>query len=51
VVTRIATSDAFDKSAGKLGVEQIDLLILHQALPSRFDPTVDAYRSSAAGVR
>ena len=23
----------FEKSAGKLGVEQIDLLILHQALP------------------
>ena len=36
---------AFDKSAGKLGVEQIDLLILHQALPSRFDLTVDAYRA------
>ena len=27
------TLHAFDKSAGKLGVEQIDLLILHQALP------------------
>ncbi|SEP48475.1 aldo/keto reductase [Amycolatopsis saalfeldensis] len=36
---------AFDKSAGKLGVEQIDLLILHQALPSRFDLTVGAYRA------
>ena len=40
-----ATLHAFDKSAGKLGVEQIDLLILHQALPSRFDLTVDAYRA------
>src|SRR5215218_7854337 len=37
-----ATLHAFDKSAGKLGVERIDLLILHQALPSRFDLTLDA---------
>jgi diketogulonate reductase-like aldo/keto reductase len=40
-----ATRHAFDKSAKKLGVEQIDLLILHQALPSRFDLTLDAYRA------
>ncbi|MFD4368631.1 aldo/keto reductase [Rhodococcus sp. NPDC058521] len=40
-----ATRHAFDKSAGKLGVDTIDLLILHQALPSRFDLTVDAYRA------
>ncbi len=40
-----ATLHAFDKSAGKLGVEQIDLLILHQPLPSRFDLTLDAYRA------
>jgi diketogulonate reductase-like aldo/keto reductase len=40
-----ATLHAFDKSAGKLGVDQIDLLILHQALPSRFDLTIDAYRA------
>jgi diketogulonate reductase-like aldo/keto reductase len=39
------TLHAFDKSAAKLGVEQIDLLILHQALPSRFDLTQDAYRA------
>ena len=39
------TRHAFDKSAGKLGVERIDLLILHQALPSRFDRTIDAYRA------
>ncbi len=38
------TLHSFDKSAGKLGVEQIDLLILHQALPSAFDKTVEAYR-------
>ncbi|MFJ5307516.1 aldo/keto reductase [Streptomyces sp. NPDC088350] len=36
---------AFDKSAGKLGVDQIDLLLLHQALPSAFDRTLDAYRA------
>ena len=35
----------FDKSAGKLGVDQIDLLILHQALPSAFDRTLEAYRA------
>jgi len=40
-----ATLHAFDKSAGKLGVDQIDLLILHQPLPSRFDLTLEAYRA------
>jgi len=39
------TLHAFDKSAGKLGIEQIDLLILHQALPSEFGKTVNAYRA------
>src|SRR4051812_22750280 len=39
------TVHAFAKSAGKLGVDQIDLLILHQALPSAFDKTLDAYRA------
>ncbi len=39
------TLHGFDKSAGKLGVEQIDLLILHQALPSAFDRTLEAYRT------
>lgn len=39
------TLHAFDKSAAKLGVDQIDLLILHQALPSAFDRTVAAYRA------
>ena len=32
---------AFQKSAAKLGVDQIDLLILHQALPSDFDETLE----------
>jgi diketogulonate reductase-like aldo/keto reductase len=39
------TLHAFDKAAGKLGVEQIDLLILHQALPGEFDLTIDAYKA------
>ena len=39
------TLHAFAKSAGKLGVEQLDLLILHQALPSAFDRTLEAYRA------
>lgn len=37
------TLHAFDKSAGKLGVEQIDLLLLHQPLPTAFERTVGAY--------
>jgi len=32
------TLHAFDKSAGKLGVDRIDLLILHQALPTASSP-------------
>ena len=39
------TLHGFDKSAGKLGVEQIDLLILHQALPSAFEKTLQGYRA------
>ena len=39
------TLHGFDKSASKLGVDQIDLLILHQALPSAYDRTLDAYRA------
>jgi diketogulonate reductase-like aldo/keto reductase len=39
------TLHAFEKSAPKLGVEQINLLILHQALPSAFDRTLEAYRA------
>ncbi|MBP2454986.1 aldo/keto reductase [Mycolicibacterium lutetiense] len=40
-----ATLHAFDKAIGKLGVDKIDLLILHQALPGEFDRTVGAYRA------
>ena len=39
------TLHGFEKSAGKLGVGQIDLLILHQALPSAFGKTLEAYRA------
>jgi diketogulonate reductase-like aldo/keto reductase len=39
------TLHGFDKSARKLGVDQIDLLILHQALPSEFESTLEAYRA------
>jgi len=39
------TLHGFTKSARKLGVDQIDLLILHQALPSEFDATLQAYRA------
>src|SRR5437868_9189687 len=39
------TLHGFEKSAGKLGVEQIDLLLLHQPLPSAFDRTLEAHRA------
>ncbi|HZE38377.1 MAG TPA: aldo/keto reductase [Stackebrandtia sp.] len=39
------TLHAFDKSAGKLGVEVLDLFILHQALPTAFTTTIAAYRA------
>jgi diketogulonate reductase-like aldo/keto reductase len=40
-----AALHAFEKSARKLAVDQIDLLLLHQPLPSSFDRTLDAYRA------
>jgi diketogulonate reductase-like aldo/keto reductase len=40
-----ATLHAFDKSAAKLGIERLDLLILHQPMPTRFDLTLEAYRA------
>lgn len=40
-----STLHAFDKSVAKLGVDHLDLLLLHQPLPSRFDLTLDAYRA------
>lgn len=35
----------FEKSAAKLGLEQIDLLLLHQPLTTDFDRTLGAYRA------
>ncbi len=37
------TLHAFEKATRKLGVDQLDLLILHQPVPSRFDTTIAAY--------
>jgi diketogulonate reductase-like aldo/keto reductase len=39
------TLHGFEKSARKLGVDQIDLLILHQPLPTNFEATLEAYRA------
>ncbi|MFC8529279.1 aldo/keto reductase [Nocardia sp. NPDC057227] len=40
-----ATLHAFTKATGKLGLDQLDLLILHQALPGEFDLTIAAYKA------
>jgi diketogulonate reductase-like aldo/keto reductase len=37
------TLHAFEKASRKLGLEQLDVLILHQPAPDRFDKTVAAY--------
>ncbi|GAA4343918.1 aldo/keto reductase [Microbacterium rhizosphaerae] len=37
------TLHAFEKSTGKLGVDTLDLLILHQPAPSRWEKTIAAY--------
>jgi len=39
------TLHAYEKSAAKLGVDYIDLVLLHQPLTSAFDLTLDAYRA------
>ncbi|HEY9393549.1 MAG TPA: aldo/keto reductase [Nocardioides sp.] len=39
------TLHAFEKAVGKLGVDQLDLLILHQALPDEFELTIGAYQA------
>ncbi|WP_425953439.1 aldo/keto reductase [Xylanimonas sp. McL0601] len=38
------TLHAFDKATSKLGVEQLDLLILHQPATDRFEKTIAAYQ-------
>jgi diketogulonate reductase-like aldo/keto reductase len=43
-----STLHAFEKSVRKLGVDQLDLLLLHQPLPSAFARTLDAYRALEA---
>jgi 2,5-diketo-D-gluconate reductase A len=40
-----ATLHAFDKATGKLGIDRLDLLILHQALPGEFQLTIAAYKA------
>jgi 2,5-diketo-D-gluconate reductase A len=39
------TLHAFEKAVRKLGVDHIDLLILHQPAPDRFESTVGAYKA------
>ena len=39
------TLHAFEKAVGKLGIEQLDLLILHQPVPHRFATTIAAYQA------
>jgi 2,5-diketo-D-gluconate reductase A len=39
------TLHAFDVSTRKLGVDTLDLLILHQPAPWQFDTTLEAYRA------
>ncbi|MBP2388565.1 aldo/keto reductase [Paeniglutamicibacter kerguelensis] len=39
------TLHAFEKSSAKLGLEQIDLLILHQAVPTSFERSIAAYKA------
>ncbi|WP_030437504.1 aldo/keto reductase [Actinoplanes subtropicus] len=39
------TLHAFEKATRKLGVDRLDLLILHQPAPDRFDRTIAAYRA------
>jgi 2,5-diketo-D-gluconate reductase A len=39
------TLHAWEKATGKLDVDQLDLLILHQPAPDRFEKTIAAYRA------
>ena len=39
------TLHGFEKAVAKLGVERLDLLLLHQPLPTDFDRTLAAYRA------
>ncbi|SFS16658.1 Aldo/keto reductase [Microbacterium sp. cf046] len=39
------TLHAFEKATGKLGIDALDLLILHQPIPTRFENTIAAYKA------
>ena len=39
------TLHAFEKATGKLGFDTIDVLILHQPAPDRFEQTIGAYQA------
>ncbi|WP_026540518.1 aldo/keto reductase [Paenarthrobacter nicotinovorans] len=39
------TLHAWDKAVGKLGVDYLDLFILHQPAPDRFEKTISAYKA------
>ncbi|MEC5193515.1 MULTISPECIES: aldo/keto reductase [unclassified Arthrobacter] len=39
------TLRAWEKAVGKLGVDYLDLLILHQPMPGRFERTLAAYKA------
>lgn len=39
------TLHAFEKATGKLGFDQLDLLILHQPIPTDFERTIAAYKA------
>ncbi|MBT2548940.1 aldo/keto reductase [Arthrobacter sp. ISL-65] len=39
------TLHAWEKAVGKLGVDYLDLLILHQPMPGRFEKTIAAYKA------
>ncbi|MGN6203355.1 aldo/keto reductase, partial [Humibacter sp.] len=39
------TLHAFEKATGKLGVDRLDLLILHQPATDRFEKTIAAYKA------
>ena len=42
---RDETLHAWEKATGKLGLDTLDLLILHQPAPDRFERTIAAYRA------
>ena len=39
------TLHAFEKATGKLGYDTLDVLILHQPAPDRFEQTIQAYKA------